>query len=171
MAYCPKVDRWTNQNGVLKKGYDERSRCVLLPFSKIQLVVYYQCCVLIGWATTRLYVIARVAKSAGFDYSLKTLANVSSSVIVITVIMLKLIWNSTPQCIVIHYLNKLVTHSALMLYGPNLKGSRFESVAFSIPIRTHNFNSYLSQKLAENVVVIQWQLLHHSLFESNFLLK
>ena len=34
---------------------------------KIQLVVYYQCCVLIGWATTRLYVIAApVAKSAGF---------------------------------------------------------------------------------------------------------
>ena len=27
-------------------------------FSKIQLVVYYQCCVLIGWATTWLYVIA-----------------------------------------------------------------------------------------------------------------
>ena len=27
-------------------------------FSKIQLVVYYQCCVVIGWATTRLYVIA-----------------------------------------------------------------------------------------------------------------
>jgi len=27
-------------------------------FSKLQLVVYYQCCVLIGWATTRLYVIA-----------------------------------------------------------------------------------------------------------------
>ena len=26
--------------------------------SKIQLVVYYQCCVLIGWATARLYVIA-----------------------------------------------------------------------------------------------------------------
>ena len=26
--------------------------------SKIQLVVYYQCYVLIGWATTRLYVIA-----------------------------------------------------------------------------------------------------------------
>ena len=26
--------------------------------SKIQLVVYYQCCVLIRWATTRLYVIA-----------------------------------------------------------------------------------------------------------------
>ena len=30
----------------------------ILFFSKIQLVVYYQCCVLIGWATTRLYVIA-----------------------------------------------------------------------------------------------------------------
>ena len=28
------------------------------PFSKIQLVVYYQFCILIGWATTRLYVIA-----------------------------------------------------------------------------------------------------------------
>ena len=28
--------------------------CILL-FSKIQLVVYYQCCVLIGCATTRLY--------------------------------------------------------------------------------------------------------------------
>ena len=28
-------------------------------FSKIQLAVYYQCCVLIGWATTRLFVIAR----------------------------------------------------------------------------------------------------------------
>ena len=27
-------------------------------FSKIQLVVYYQCCVLIGWATSRLFVIA-----------------------------------------------------------------------------------------------------------------
>ena len=26
--------------------------------SKIQLGGYYQCCVLIGWATTRLYVIA-----------------------------------------------------------------------------------------------------------------
>ena len=23
--------------------------------SKIQLVVYYQCCILIGWATTRLF--------------------------------------------------------------------------------------------------------------------
>ena len=31
---------------------------VISCFSKIQLVVYYQCCILIGWATTRLYVIA-----------------------------------------------------------------------------------------------------------------
>ena len=31
---------------------------VVLCFSKIQLVVYYQCCVLIGWATSRLFVIA-----------------------------------------------------------------------------------------------------------------
>ena len=28
---------------------------------KIQLQVYYQCCVLIGWATTRLHVIAHIA--------------------------------------------------------------------------------------------------------------
>ena len=32
--------------------------------SKIQLVVYYQCCVLIGWATTRLYVIAHQWRKA-----------------------------------------------------------------------------------------------------------
>ena len=30
----------------------------LLIISKIQLVVYYQCCILIGWAATRLHVIA-----------------------------------------------------------------------------------------------------------------
>ena len=36
--------------------------------SKTHVVVYYQFCVLIGWATTRLYVIAHfVAKSAGFE--------------------------------------------------------------------------------------------------------
>ena len=29
--------------------------------SKIQLVVYYQCCILIGWATTILYVIAHLS--------------------------------------------------------------------------------------------------------------
>ena len=33
-------------------------------FSKIQLVVYYQCCVLIGLATTRLCYSPLVAKSA-----------------------------------------------------------------------------------------------------------
>ena len=32
--------------------------------SKIQLVVYHQCCVLIGWATTRLYVIAHATSRA-----------------------------------------------------------------------------------------------------------
>ena len=31
---------------------------IITCISKIQLVVYYQCCILIGWATTRLYVIA-----------------------------------------------------------------------------------------------------------------
>ena len=30
----------------------------IMIISKIQLLVYYQCCVQIGWATTRLYVIA-----------------------------------------------------------------------------------------------------------------
>ena len=38
--------------------------------SKIQLVVYNQCCILSGWATTRLYVITYsplVAKSTGFE--------------------------------------------------------------------------------------------------------
>ena len=40
----------------------------IMAFSKIKLVVYYQCCVLIGWATTRLYLKAPlVAKSAGFE--------------------------------------------------------------------------------------------------------
>ena len=34
-------------------GKDQRG---VLPFSKIPLGVYYQCCVLIGSATTRLYV-------------------------------------------------------------------------------------------------------------------
>ena len=29
---------------------------LVFTISKIQLVVFYQCCVLIGWATTRLYV-------------------------------------------------------------------------------------------------------------------
>ena len=68
-----------------------------------------------------------------------------------------------------YYLNRFVAYSGLMLYGPNLKGSRFESVAPFIRFRTHNFNSYLSQKLSENVVVIQWQPVHQSLLQSNFL--
>ena len=45
--------------------YFEQTRTVtifeehgIMAFSKIQLVVYYQCCVLIGGATTMLYVIA-----------------------------------------------------------------------------------------------------------------
>ena len=42
---------------VLSTEAEGRGGCIIL-FSKIQLVVYYQCCILIGWATTRLYVIA-----------------------------------------------------------------------------------------------------------------
>ena len=34
------------------------STLYICSISKIQLAVYYQCCVLISWATTRLYVIA-----------------------------------------------------------------------------------------------------------------
>ena len=43
--------------------------------SKIQPVVYYQRGILIGWATTRLYVIAHAlaAKSAGFLAEKKTI--------------------------------------------------------------------------------------------------
>ena len=37
---------------------DTRDSYRLFFISKIQLEVYYQCCVLIGWVTTRLYVIA-----------------------------------------------------------------------------------------------------------------
>ena len=41
---------------------NERSTCIhtvcIITISKIQLVVYYQFCVLIGWATSRLFVIA-----------------------------------------------------------------------------------------------------------------
>ena len=31
---------------------------LVIAFGKLQLVVHYQCCILIGGATTRLYVIA-----------------------------------------------------------------------------------------------------------------
>ena len=60
-------------------------------------------------------------------------------------------------------------HSVKMLYRPADMGSRFALVAFSIRVSTQNFNPYPLQKLFENVVVIQWQLLHHSVFQSNFL--
>ena len=44
---------------VLSTKAEGRGGCIpVILFSKIQLVVYYQCCILIGWATTRLYVIA-----------------------------------------------------------------------------------------------------------------
>ena len=36
----------------------DMTRVLIFIISKIQLVVYYQSCLLIGWATTRLYVIA-----------------------------------------------------------------------------------------------------------------
>ena len=41
---------------IVAKSADPKDK--ILFFSKIQLVVYYLCCILIGWATTRLYVIA-----------------------------------------------------------------------------------------------------------------
>ena len=39
-------------------GLDDVSLYQITWISKIELVVYYQCCVLIGWAIIRLYVIA-----------------------------------------------------------------------------------------------------------------
>ena len=39
---------------ILRKG----GKSKVFNFSKLQLVVYYQCCVLIGWPTTGLYVMA-----------------------------------------------------------------------------------------------------------------
>ena len=42
--------------GLFPDGLSEIGK--LLIIGKIQLVVYYQCYILIGWATTRLYVIA-----------------------------------------------------------------------------------------------------------------
>ena len=49
-------------------GGDGAKLYTYLFFSKIQLVVHYQCCVLIGWASTRLYGYSLlVAKSAGFE--------------------------------------------------------------------------------------------------------
>ena len=42
------------------KGAEEKTTMIIriLKFSKIQVVVYYQHCDLIGWATTRLYAMA-----------------------------------------------------------------------------------------------------------------
>ena len=44
------------QNPILRLAFNLVWR--IYDVSKIQLLVYHQCCVLIGWATTRLYVIA-----------------------------------------------------------------------------------------------------------------
>ena len=43
-------------NKIFKVLYVESLQ--LIDVSKIQLVVYYQCYILIGWGTTRLHVIA-----------------------------------------------------------------------------------------------------------------
>ena len=45
---------WKDFRITIKIAVDEEAFSI----SKIQLVVYYQCCVLIGWATTGLYVTA-----------------------------------------------------------------------------------------------------------------
>ena len=42
----------------IEEGVVTPSKIFIILFSKIQLVVYYQCCILIGWATTMLFVIA-----------------------------------------------------------------------------------------------------------------
>ena len=46
--------KWTPVKG-RESGWSQMNFSYI---SKIQLVVYYQCCILIGWASTRLYVIA-----------------------------------------------------------------------------------------------------------------
>ena len=48
ILFVPALGRCPSEQGV---GW-------IIYVSKIQLVVYYQRCILIGWATTRLYVIA-----------------------------------------------------------------------------------------------------------------
>ena len=50
-----KIVRYT-EDFVYKGSLNPGS--TVIQVSKIQPVVYYQCCVLIGWSTTRLYVIA-----------------------------------------------------------------------------------------------------------------
>ena len=54
--WCNMSRRKLKINIIVKKKSTTISHG-LHSFSKIQLVVYYQCCILIGWATTRLYVI------------------------------------------------------------------------------------------------------------------
>ena len=44
--------------------YFSKCWCRLTCTSKIQLMVYYQCCVLIGWAITRLYVKVHLYRKA-----------------------------------------------------------------------------------------------------------
>ena len=60
--YWPHNSGWTLNGGSTVLEIVREIKCI----SKIQLVVYYQCCVLIDWATTRLYIIALVAKSTEF---------------------------------------------------------------------------------------------------------
>ena len=50
-------DDFIQAGHVIAPSSNELQR-VYFVVSKIQLVVYHQCCVMIGWATTRLYVIA-----------------------------------------------------------------------------------------------------------------
>ena len=52
---------WGPENSVC--DLELRGETAITKISKIQLVVYQQCCVLIGWATTRLYVIAHATSS------------------------------------------------------------------------------------------------------------
>ena len=64
-------------------------------------------------------------------------------------------------------------HNAWMFYGLNLYGFKIWISYFldNDNFCTHNFKSYLAQKLSQKMVVIQWQFLHHSLSQYNFLWK
>ena len=55
LKYWPKHNRYVGRyiDGYIWQHVD-RIIVRLSVISKIQLVVYYQCCILIGWATTRL---------------------------------------------------------------------------------------------------------------------
>ena len=59
-AFAPTVTQITSDTRV------GMFNLTITVFSKIQLVIYYQCCVLIGEATSRLFVIAHYSsESAG----------------------------------------------------------------------------------------------------------